>query len=727
MTRLLLALSLLISFAQAHSQVITIAEARTKPNGTTVTVRGIVTNGDELGTIRYLQDGTGGLAAYSSSMSNVQRGDSVEVTGVVAPYNNLFEITPVNSFSVITSGNPVPAPKLLTMAQGYVEAYEGQLVRFNNSTFISTGNFQTASANYDATDGSLVSAEVRINSTSNIAGTPIPGGAIDIIGIMSQFQSTYQLLPRDLSDLVAQGNPPVFTSTLFQHNITTSSFEVSFNTQNPGNTILYYGTTTALGSMVSNATLTNVHHLGISGLSPTTLYYVKAATVSSSGDTSFSSITPMFTQSLSSGTITCYFTRDVDNSVAQGVNAKTLPQLMDDSLIAYLNRAKYTLDIAIYNMDNSNGIVDAINAAYNRGVVVRVIGDGDNMDGSAWGLLQVGSNNKKLSPTTEQYGIMHNKFVIIDANSTEPEEAIVWTGSMNFTGQQINSDANNVIIFHDQSLAKAYQMEFDEMWGGLFGPDKSNNTPKEFNIGGNRVELYFSPSDDTESEIKNTAETADHDLEFCVYSFTRINITYSIDDRTQAGVWGAGIIDDTANLSYGYDILTSDMPGRVFVANHSYLVHNKYMLVDANAPGLDPLVLTGSHNWTNSAQTRNDENTVVVHNASIANQYYQEWVKRYKDEGGTTLPSYIVAVSDPVNHAMSLNVYPNPVNDVMYFSLEDNSPASIQIIDMSGRIISEAVVNSQSYLDASALSNGLYLMKVKQGNESGLVKFVVSR
>ena len=151
------------------------------------------------------------------------------------------------------------------------------------------------------------------------------------------------------------------------------------------------------------------------------------------------------------------------------------------------------------------------------------------------------------------------------------------------------------------------------------------------------------------------------------------------------------------------------------------------MLVDANAPGLDPLVLTGSHNWTNSAQTRNDENTVVVHNASIANQYYQEWVKRYKDEGGTTLPSYIVAVSDPVNHAMSLHVYPNPVNDVMYFSLEDNSPASIQIIDMSGRIISEAVVNSQSYLDASALSNGLYLMKVKQGNESGLVKFVVSR
>ncbi|MEO6166164.1 MAG: phospholipase D-like domain-containing protein, partial [Chitinophagales bacterium] len=510
MKKLLLS-SLLCSFIfTAGKAQITIATARTMSEGATVTVRGIVSNAGELGTIRYMQDPTGGIGAYSSTMSNVQRGDSIEVTGVLDLYNNLLEINPVNSFSVISSGNDLPAPFEVNMATGFSETYEGRLVQFNNASFISTGNFQTAAANYTATDGSVASAEVRINSTSNIAGTPIPVGNIGMIGIMSQFCSSpaigcttgYQLLPRDLNDFVLAGNPPVFTTSLGQNNITGNSFNVTFETLNPGSTILYYGTTSSLGSAVNNATLVNDHDLAIASLSPATLYYVKAASVSASGDTSFSNVVPMMTQSLSSGTIKTYFTRSVDNTVAQGTNAITLAQTMDDTLIAYMNRTVFTMDIAIYNMDNNNGIVDAINAAYNRGVNVRVIGDGDNMDGAAWSLVNVGPANKKLSPTGIDYGIMHNKFVIMDAGAADPNKVFLWTGSTNFTNQQITNDANNVIIFQDQSLAKAYQLEFNEMWSGVFGPDKLNNTPKEFNIGGSRVELYFSPSDDTESEIK---------------------------------------------------------------------------------------------------------------------------------------------------------------------------------------------------------------------------------
>jgi phosphatidylserine/phosphatidylglycerophosphate/cardiolipin synthase-like enzyme len=89
---------------------------------------------------------------------------------------------------------------------------------------------------------------------------------------------------------------------------------------------------------------------------------------------------------------------------------KHLAQTADDTLIAYLNRAKYSVDIAIYNMDNDNGIVDAINAAYNRGVAVRLIGDGENIDIGSFNQLQIGTNNKKLSPVGIDYGIMHNKF-----------------------------------------------------------------------------------------------------------------------------------------------------------------------------------------------------------------------------------------------------------------------------------------------------------------------------
>ena len=73
-----------VSFSQ------TISAARSAAIGSTVTITGIVLNGAELGPIRYIQDATGGIAAYSSSMlTNILRGDSVTVSGVTKQYNNL--------------------------------------------------------------------------------------------------------------------------------------------------------------------------------------------------------------------------------------------------------------------------------------------------------------------------------------------------------------------------------------------------------------------------------------------------------------------------------------------------------------------------------------------------------------------------------------------------------------------------------------------------------------
>ncbi|MDQ3072876.1 MAG: hypothetical protein M3Q97_06410, partial [Bacteroidota bacterium] len=89
-----------------------IAVARTQPVGSTVSIKGIVLNGSELGLIKYIQDETGGIAAYSSALTGVKRGDSIAVTGVLKQFNNLLEIDPVNSHTVISSNNPLPAPKV---------------------------------------------------------------------------------------------------------------------------------------------------------------------------------------------------------------------------------------------------------------------------------------------------------------------------------------------------------------------------------------------------------------------------------------------------------------------------------------------------------------------------------------------------------------------------------------------------------------------------------------
>ena len=125
--------------------------------------------------------------------------------------------------------------------------------------------------------------------------------------------------------------------------------------------------------------------------------------------------------------ITTYFSRPVNNAVSTGTNAIYLNQLIDDTLIAYINRAKYTLDMAIYSFSETaaiSSISAAINNAYLRGVAIRWINDGSATNSS---LSLLDTNIKKLaSPTSALYGIMHNKFMIIDANSANVNEPTVW-------------------------------------------------------------------------------------------------------------------------------------------------------------------------------------------------------------------------------------------------------------------------------------------------------------
>src|SRR6187402_1723307 len=44
-----------------------------------------------------------------------------------------------------------------------------------------------------------------------------------------------------------------------------------------------------------------------------------------------------------------YFNHPVDNSVSTGVNAIYLNNTIDDTLISYIKRAKYTIDVAVYH------------------------------------------------------------------------------------------------------------------------------------------------------------------------------------------------------------------------------------------------------------------------------------------------------------------------------------------------------------------------------------------
>ena len=654
---LLIALITIIGFIKVDAQVISIDSSRAwSLVGDTVTVSGIITNGSELGSIRYIQDPTGGTAIYPGSGSvsfNVSRGDSITITGVNKVWSALLEIDPVISYTVHTSGANIPTPKVITPNQ-VGEYLEGQLVRFNSGTFSSTGVF-SGNTNYTFTTGGQT-IPARISTGSPLVGAVIPTGVVSLVGLCSQYvyngtaQDTlggYQILLRDTADIIS-GLSINMTSSVSVSNITTTGFDLGWTTNSTGTTEIFYGSTEAMGSHMTATGGVTSHSISITGATASQLFYIKAFSVKGA-DTAWASTGAFITKSTSSGDIKVYFTSSVENSVSTGTNAIQLNNAIDDTLIAYINRAQESIDITIYNFNLSNisNIATALNNAYTNGVDIRLIHDGD---ANNLGVSQLNSNiNVVASPVSYIYptdtGIMHNKFVVFDVNSTNPNDPIVWTGATNWTDGQINTDANNVIIIQDKSLAITYTIEFEEMWGsdslvpsqanGKFGYLKTNNTPHEFIIGGKRIECYFSPSDAVNAKIINTINSANTDIVANTMLITRSDIAYALKDKYNSSVNTKVIVNSEGGCTPTVVNILKPVLGQDFKEyGESGRLHHKTLIVDYSNTTSDPIVLTGCHNWSSSADARNDENTLIVHDSTIANIYYQEFVRRWNMGAG---------------------------------------------------------------------------------------------
>ncbi len=712
-----------------------IAAARALGAGQTVTLSGIAINGSELGVIRYLQDPDAGIAVYGASLSNVNRGDMVTVTGLLVDYNGLLEMTPVTTVTINSSGNTLPIAQLVTPSQ-LDETTESELVQINNVTFANGGATFGLNTNYNFT-ASGQPGQIRITGSTNpLIGTVIPTGSINLVAIASEFSGTYQVLPRDLNDIQNVASIFMVTSPT-QSNATTSSFDINWTTNITGSTYIQYGKTPLLELGMLTGASGATHTVSVTGANPAEIYYAQSFSVAGA-DTAFSLTKLYATVSASSGNITAYFNKYVDTTVAlPGNNATTLVALIDDTLIQYINRAKYTIDMAIYSFDNSNisNITAALNDAYtNRGVQVRIVAEGGN--GNSGLSTLVSGIDYVNSPTTSAYGIMHNKFIIIDAESPDPNDVILWTGSTNLTDNQINTDPNSVIIFQDQSIARGYKIEFEEMWGGSgavhtsagkFGPFKKDNTPHEYLIGGKRVESYFSPTDATTSKIINTINSADYELDFAVMVMTRTDLAYAISNRVNAGVFAAGMLNDTSGASASFFILQGGMQSFLKIYTQSGIYHHKFLIVDQAHAASDPAVLVGSHNWSNAAEQKNDENTVIVHDQNIANQYYQEFVKRFNTQGGAILN--VTDVTAPVSRIVT---YPNP-NDGTFslvLDLKINTTANFTISDVTGRVVYNVsqLMNSgsnQKDFDLKSFSKGVYMVTVTMENYTTTLKMIV--
>lgn len=706
-----------------------IENARSKV-GQEITVSGIVTNGEELGVIRYFQDETAGLSAYGNAGTVLQRGDSATITGTLKNYKNLLEINPITSVTVHTSNNPVPQPQLITVDQ-IGENHESQLVQINDVQFENPSGTFEGHKNYSLTDGTK-SFEIRIDrNATSIVGQQIPTGNLNLIGIVSQYSSNqndvttgYQLLPRDLNDLMLTGSVNIISPVTVQ-NITKSGFTLSWKTDSEAIPEVIYGATpnrkdwrditTGTTSSVNDEYL---HEVQLRGLEPgAVVYAMPYAHVST--DTAFAAVAAYATESNSTGEINVYFNTDVDTGFAVHSYAQNIGGALDDTLVAYIDRASESADFAIYSFSNisSASIPDALNRAASRGVQVRVIACGTNQNP---GLNDLNSEIPVLIAPDDnnREGIMHNKFAVIDAESADSEKPVVWSGSTNISYNQVVSDANSMIFIQDQALARAYKIEFEEMWGSngaypnegnaKFGAEKSDNTPHEFVIGGNRVESYFSPSDGTNQQIINAINAADNNLNIATMLITRTDVALAIEGAKNRGAAVNVLTEGDANTETVNSILLDALGNESYVFDaEDGILHHKYAVVDNSRAEFDPLVVTGSHNWSNSANEINDENTLIIHNGDIANQYYQNFAARFKANGGQ-LKTPAAKIEFP-----DVKIYPNPVVNRLTIQHTEKI-AMFRLYSGSGQLIQIFPVKNerQTQLNMEAQTPGLYFLSI---------------
>lgn len=320
---------------------------------------------------------------------------------------------------------------------------------------------------------------------------------------------------------------------------------------------------------------------------------------------------------MSAGLIRAYFSTSYlvyPDKRSTRPDSPMLSDLLDD-----IDKAEQHIDMAGFDIDILE-LADALIDAKKRGVQVRVVEDGENLSDPGAADVAGRLQDAGIAVTfDEREAFMHHKFVVID-------KRIVWAGSWNLTYNDTFRNNNNMLRLRSQLAAESYSYEFDQLFAHIFGPAKSSLAPHpRIVLDETPVDLYFSPQDGAASQIISAIEGARRNIRFMAFSFTSDDITDALLKQADSGVKIQGVMERQNAEGAGADFTLMQKQGLDVLEDGScYLLHHKVMIID------DRIVITGSYNFTNSAERDNDENLLIINDREVAQRYNDEFTRIYK-------------------------------------------------------------------------------------------------
>jgi hypothetical protein len=205
---LLLVLLVLVPFSTASAKPpLSIAQARSLPLGTTVTVDGSVTTPSGAFESSFfdvgfgLQDATGGLYVSLQTDLGVAPRAQARVTGVLQDSFGLLLLIPADPAAVKPHGAGPRVAPLRVSTSAVSEATEGLLVEVVGTVSQAPTNDLPFGFIFAVNDGSgAVQIFVNVQTGIDVSGLTV-GQPIRVIGFSSQFADHYEIDPRSPSDL----------------------------------------------------------------------------------------------------------------------------------------------------------------------------------------------------------------------------------------------------------------------------------------------------------------------------------------------------------------------------------------------------------------------------------------------------------------------------------------------------------------------------------------------
>ena len=298
------------------------------------------------------------------------------------------------------------------------------------------------------------------------------------------------------------------------------------------------------------------------------------------------------------------------------------------ALVEAINETRDSLDIAAFEL-NSEPIYQAILEAHDRGVAVRIVTDDDHglQDEANEALRKLRAAGVPLVDD-ERSGLMHNKFMIMDGKT-------VWTGSWNYTVNGTYRNNNNALVMDSAVAADAFQAEFDEMYDrGEFGRTSRDDGIVSVTHADGEVSIIFGSEADEVSALRAEIEGAERSIHIMSFVFSLEELAEAILlQAAQDDVKAQGIFEKRNSTASWSQLPALYCAGAEMRQDgNPYTLHHKVIIIDERT------VITGSFNFSGNAARNNDENIVIIRDATIAGLYLEEW-QRIWDSAAEVSPA----------------------------------------------------------------------------------------